>query len=167
MELIKHFGIEPVLLIAQIVNFLIILFILKKFLYKPVVDLLKKRQDAIKKALQQEVDAEKKLQDAIAKEKSILRNAQSRAKEIIDGSTKQSKTISEKILTDAKKHSEKILKEAQIQIEIKSKETEKRLMENVSDVAIKFLQKALTKLVSEKQNKEIMHTFLEEMKEKS
>ena len=53
MEIIKNFGVEPVLLVAQIINFLIILFILKKFLYKPVLDTLKKREDSIKEGLKQ------------------------------------------------------------------------------------------------------------------
>ncbi|MBU2632677.1 F0F1 ATP synthase subunit B, partial [Patescibacteria group bacterium] len=48
MEIVKQFGLDPVLLVAQIVNFLILLFILKKLLYKPVLELLKKREDTIK-----------------------------------------------------------------------------------------------------------------------
>ena len=57
MEILENFGLNPMLLIAQIVNFLIVLFILKKFLYKPVLEMLKKRQTTIKDGLKQAEEA--------------------------------------------------------------------------------------------------------------
>ena len=64
MEILENFGVNPVLLAAQIVNFIIVLFILKKFLYKPILDLLKKRQFTIKEGLKQ---AEATAKEAAAK----------------------------------------------------------------------------------------------------
>ena len=51
MELLKDFGFDPILLTAQIINFLIVLVVLKKFMYKPVLDMLKKRENDIKKGI--------------------------------------------------------------------------------------------------------------------
>ena len=48
----EAFGIQPLLLAAQIVNFLILAYILKRFLYKPVLEVLKKREKKIKDGLQ-------------------------------------------------------------------------------------------------------------------
>src|SRR5437870_10658982 len=53
MEILKNFGFEPILFIAQIVNFVIIYLILKKFLYKPVLKLLKDRKQTIAGGLKQ------------------------------------------------------------------------------------------------------------------
>ena len=41
MEILKTFGVDPIFLGAQIVNFLIIFYLLKRFLYKPVLGCLK------------------------------------------------------------------------------------------------------------------------------
>jgi len=43
MDILNQFGIKPVLLAAQVVNFLALLFILKKFLYQPILKVLKTR----------------------------------------------------------------------------------------------------------------------------
>ena len=59
MEIINNFGLDPLLLGAQIVNFLIIFFILKRFAYKPVLDILKKREDSIKEGLRQAEEGKK------------------------------------------------------------------------------------------------------------
>jgi F-type H+-transporting ATPase subunit b len=40
-------GIDPKLLLAQLVNFTIIMLLLKKFLYKPILDMLEKRKKEI------------------------------------------------------------------------------------------------------------------------
>ena len=44
-DLLKQFGIEPTLLIAQIINFSILLFVLTKFLYKPILKAIDKVAD--------------------------------------------------------------------------------------------------------------------------
>jgi F-type H+-transporting ATPase subunit b len=43
MELLKNFGFEPVLFLAQVVNFLVIFLVMKKFLYAPLVKMLEER----------------------------------------------------------------------------------------------------------------------------
>lgn len=43
----EQLGIEPQLLLAQLVNFLIILFVLSKLLYKPILGMIEKRKKEI------------------------------------------------------------------------------------------------------------------------
>lgn len=164
MELIKNFGIDPVLLGAQIINFLIVLFILKRFLYKPLLRLLQKRQDSIKEGIKKTEEAERRLDKVITEEKNILKNAKDHAQKIIDNATRQSLETSKAIQENAKKQSKNILKEAKLQISKEAKESEKRLMENVSFLAIKFLQKSVEQLFTEKQQKEIMENALKKIK---
>ena len=84
MEIVKEFGLNPYLLAAQIVNFLIILYILKKLLYKSVLDMLKKRSDSIKEGIKQAEEGRLTLEKALEEEKKILSDAlQSREAELI------------------------------------------------------------------------------------
>ena len=64
MEILKNFGFEPVFFIAQIVNFLILFFVFKRFLYKPILKLLKERAREITKGLEDADNAKKTLEDA-------------------------------------------------------------------------------------------------------
>ena len=164
MELIKNFGINPFLLGAQVVNFLIVLFILRKFLYKPIIELLQKRQNAIKEGLKKAEEAEQRLKRIVEEEKTILTNAHIKAKKIIEDAILQSQESSKEIQENAKKQSEKILMEAKVEIERKAIETEKRLMESVGSLAIKFLQKSVEELFSEREQKEVMENALKKIK---
>ena len=51
MELLNEFGFNPPLFIAQIINFLILSFFFKLLLYKPILKMIKDRQNTIGKGL--------------------------------------------------------------------------------------------------------------------
>jgi len=163
MEILKNFGIDPLLLGAQIINFLVVLFLLKKFLYKPVFRLLQKRQEEIKEGIRKSEEAEKRLEKVLIQEKNILKNANTSAKEIIDEATSESIEISKQIQDSAKKQADRIIEQAKFQIEREAKETEKRLVENVSSLSVKFLEKALEKMFTKQQQEEVIKTALKKL----
>lgn len=166
MEIIKNFGVNPILLGAQIVNFLIIFFVLKKFLYKPVLELLKKRQLIIKNGVQQAEQAKVKLEEVVIEEKNILKNAQLHAKKIIEEAKQESIELTLQMNDNAKKQTEKILKDAREQISRESLVAEKRLAVQVSSLAVSFLEKALTEFFSEKEQKEVVSSALRKISSK-
>ena len=164
MEILKNFGVNPILLSAQIVNFLIILFVLKKFLYKPILELLKKRQTMIKEGIKQAEESRNRLEKVVIEEKSILRNAQLQAKELMEDAKQESIELTLQMNEAAKKQTEKILKDARDQIARESLETEKRLAINTSKLAVSFLQKTLAEFFSGKEQKEVVSNVLRKIR---
>lgn len=164
MEIVKNFGLNPVLLGAQIVNFLIILFLLKKFLYKPVLEVLKKRQIAIKEGLKQAEESRIKLERIVIEEKNILRQAQLQSRKIIEDAKLESVEIAKQVNEEAKKQTEKLLSDTRGQITRESIEVEKRLALNTSKLAVTFLEKALNEFFSSKEQEEIMLQALKRIK---
>ena len=163
MEIIENFGVNPVLLAAQIVNFLVILFILKKFLYKPILDLLKKRETAIKEGLKQAEEARVKLEKVVAQEKEILKNAQLASKKIIEDARNEAREIAKQMGENTRKQTEKMVNDAKEQIARESIDTEKRLAVSVSKLAINFLEKTLKDFFSEKEQKEVLSKALKKL----
>ncbi len=163
MELIKNFGLDPLLLSAQIVNFLIILFLLKKFLYKPVQSMLQKRQDIIKEGLDKAEEAVRLLEKTKEEEKEILQKAQVEATKLIEDAKNQTLEMTKAAGEDAKKHADRILKEAQEQIAKETLGVEARLAQNTGKLAGKFLEKVLKDFFSEKEQKEIMKSALKKL----
>lgn len=164
MEIVKNFGLNPMLLFAQIINFLIILFILKKFLYKPVLDVLKKRQTTVKEGLKQAEDARIKLEKVIIEEKNILRQAQLQSKKIIEDAKLESVEITKQLNDKTKQQTEKLLIDAKEQIARESVIAEKRLALNTSKLAVTFLEKALKDFFSSKEQEEVVSQVLKKIK---
>lgn len=156
MEILKDFGVNPVLLVAQIVNFLIILFVLKRFMYKPVLDMLKKRENQIRDGLRSAEEGEKKLTEAEKKERQILHTAQERAEKILGDSKIEAQELKDQAIVIAKKEAEKIIAQAKETIEQEEKAAEERLTKKIGQIAISLLEKSLGRIFGEKEQKIIL-----------
>lgn len=164
MEFLHEFGVEPVFLVAQIINFLIIAYILKRFAYKPILLLLQQRKKTVEQGLHQAEEAKKLLEQATEKETAILKNAQAHARKLQEEAKKQSDQIVKQIEESTKIRAEQMINEAKEQILREAKETEKRLEKRTSELAIAFLQKAVSELFTKEDQKAVMQKALQKMK---
>ncbi len=166
MEIIHEFGIDWPLLVAQIINFLIILYILKRFAYKPILAALKNRQNAIQKGLKDAEEATKLLERTAEKEKEALRKAHADAKKLLDDAKAQRDELLHKTEEVTRKEAERILKEAREQIAFESREAEKRLSAHVSELAMHFLQRSLEEVFDQNEQEVVMRAALKKFKTK-
>ncbi len=164
MEVIKNFGLDPLLLGAQIVNFLIILYILKRFLYKPVLELLKKREQTIKEGLLQAEEGKKLYEDAKISERNILKNAQTQAQKILDDAKVQALEISKETEETARRRSDEIIANAKEKINREIKDAQKQLAFRVGEIAINFIEKSAKELFGEKEQEKLVKTALSKFK---
>ncbi len=166
MEILFNFGFEPILFFGQIVNFVVIYIILKKYMYKPLLKTIESRRNKISKGLKDAEEAEQRLADATQKEERVLKSAHERAKKIVD----EAKIENDKILTEAeenaRKKAESILEEAKAQIAHETSQAEKRLELKVSNLAVSFLENSLKGLFGTKEQEAIMKNALIKMKGK-
>lgn len=147
MEIFKNFGIQPIFLLAQIVNFLIILFLLKKFFYGPIVKILEDRKKRIEESLKNADLIEERLQKTDEKSAQILEEAKSSAQAIIADAKSEAERIQEQINVEARKSIEDALKESKVQIEAQKiamqKQLEKKTLSFVAEVAKRVLGRSL------------------------
>ena len=113
MEALAAFGVNWKLLLIQGVNFGILMLLLYRFLYKPILALLDKRQQMIEKGINdaREATQEKEL---ITKEKaSIIAEARADGGKIVDELRKLAMEKEREIIRDAQEKSTLLLKEAE------------------------------------------------------
>jgi len=125
MEILYQFGFEPKLFFAQIVNFLILAFLFKKFLYKPILRILNERESKIRKGLQDAQEAELLKQEAQERKKQILREVNKEADIILENSRKEAANIKTQILVEAKEEAQAIIQNAQKEADLQFKRMKK------------------------------------------
>lgn len=145
-ELVKTFHIEAGMLLAQFVNFVIVLLVLYKFAYGPVLKLLNERTAKIEKGLADAEASHKKLSEISEKEAAVLVEARKQAQEIIKKAEEMATTQSQAIVVTAKEQTEKMMETAKKQIE---QEKEKLLAEVKTEVA-NLVVMATEKIIHEK-----------------
>lgn len=149
-QLISTFHIELNLLIAQLVNFSIVLWVLYKFAYRPVLRTLNARTHKIEKGLKDADEASKKLTEVMRKEQDVLTEAKKEAQGIIKAAEEQAKANSMSIVLEARNQSEKLIESAKKQID---QEKDKMLSEVKGEIA-GLVVAATEKVIGEKLDKE-------------
>lgn len=159
-ELLTKLGIDWKLLIAQIVNFLVLLFVLWKFAYGPIVAMLEKRQKKIESGLKDAEDAHKKLAESTEKEKEILKKARTEAKDIIEKAHAQAEKGKSEIAGEAKTQAEKILANAKTEIEQEKLKTIAEIKSEIGGLVVAATEKIVGEKIDEKKDKEIIEKIL-------
>ncbi|MFA5249560.1 MAG: F0F1 ATP synthase subunit B [Candidatus Paceibacterota bacterium] len=92
-------GIDWKILLGEMINFLVVLFLLKKFALGPFLKILRERKQKIEEGLERSKVAEEKIKEIREKREEIISKAQQKALEIFDkGKKKGDEKIRESIL---------------------------------------------------------------------
>jgi len=156
----EKLGIQPVPLLLQTVNFLILMFILGKFLYKPIQRMLEERKKKIEEGLKYTEKAKKELEESNQKREEIIKIAKDEAKNIIAQAKKEGKVVSDDIIKKAHEDAAVILDKAKKDIDLERQDLKKRLEDETVDLAVMMVQKVLEGSLSEKDQKVIIEKKL-------
>ena len=147
-EIADRFGVEWKLLIAQIVNFGIVAFILYRFAFKPILMTLADREKRIADGLQYSEEMEQKLKNAEREHSAILRKAAVEAKCIIESARDQARNYLDEQTKTAVLEADNILKKAQASIDNERRhmveEARKEIASLVLVTSVKVLQHDLS-----------------------
>ena len=151
MEFLKDFGIQPTLLVAQIVNFLLILFLLKKFFYKPIIKLLDDRKKKIEESLKNAELIEERLKQTEEKSAQIIEEARRNSQNLITESKKEADRILAQAGIEVRKSAEQTILDAQAQISLQKVEMKKELEKETLSLVVAVVNKVLGRTVSPKE----------------
>lgn len=163
MEIAKQFGIEPILLLAQIVNFLIILVVLKKFFYKPLVKMLESRKATIAESLKNAEQIEQKLAETEERSAQVLKNAEESATSLLENAKVQAAEIQTKAAEEARIQTEESLQKALSQMELEKEQMRKQLQAETMSLVMMVTQKILGKHLKAKEKEELTKEAIHEM----
>ncbi len=149
MQIFETFGIDWKILIAQIVNFFILMLILKKIFYKPTIKFLEDREEKIRNGLKNADIYQKNLQSLEVEKERVFRQARKDAQKIINQTVAQAEEIKIGIIKNAKSEADKILKKTTFQIENEKRKMIEDVKDDLSNLIIKSLEN-LTKQKAEK-----------------
>lgn len=163
-ELIEKLGVDWRLLLAQIVNFLLLFWVLKRFAYKPLAQFLEKRAKTIEKGLQDaEFTAQERERLRVLKQE-MLAQAQKEAQEVIKDAQTKGKKEFEDLIQKAKERKEELVSQAKAEIEEEKVQALKAARVALGQLVITATQKVLEEKVDEEKDREIVEKALKEIK---
>jgi F-type H+-transporting ATPase subunit b len=142
------FEISPGLFVWSLITFLILIGLLYKFAFNPLMRMQKARQDSIHQAI---VDAESlrdEAQELLANYKQQLSEAREEATAILDRARKAGESTKAEVLEEARVQAEATLAKARQQIERDTNQALQRIREEVADLAVAATEKVAHKSLS-------------------
>ncbi len=156
MDFLKDFGVNPILLAAQAVNFLILLFILKRFLYKPILKVLEERKKKIEESLKNAEEIELRLQETndsidkmMVKAADEIQKMQDRAKAEIDLMKQEGKLQAEQAAA-------RIIQKGQESARAEADKMKQELMDHLGVFVAAGMEKITGKVLNQSKQKEII-----------
>lgn len=110
--ILKNFGVEWPLFIAQLVVFGIVYLILKKFAFGPIVAVLEQRRLKIVEAMANAEKVKKELAEAEATKKQVLAEAAEQANKILAGAKESAEVVRTRLEQEATTEAERIVARA-------------------------------------------------------
>ena len=151
-------------IIISLLNLLILCLIIKKFLYKPVKNMLSKREAELNEMYNTANDSIKRAESDEAYWKEKRESAQAEAEEIIEEATSSAKMRGEKIVAEAKDKAEGILKRAQNDAELEMEKAQDTIKREIIDVSSALAEKMLGREINIEDHRNMIDSVIEDIK---
>jgi len=144
--------------------FLLFLFLLRKYAWKPILGAVKNREELINNALLSAEEAKKEMQNLKADNEKLLQQARAERDTMI----KEAREIKDKIITEAKQEAQtqgaKIIEQAKATIESEKNNALAELKNQVSSLSIEIAEKLLKDELSDKESQiKLVEKMLEDV----
>lgn len=162
-QIFTNFGVQPVLLLAQVVNFLILLYILKRFLYTPILKVLQERRQKIAESLKNAEEIQKQLAETEKAREKKLKDATNEARQLLEEATKSANEIIQESHLKASADLDDILRKGRESIQLEREKMQNEIREELADLVAVAMEKVANKVLTEKDKKELVEKTVRDL----
>ncbi|ATD55926.1 F0F1 ATP synthase subunit B [Clostridium chauvoei] len=146
--------------LATIINFIILLAILKHFFFDKVKAIINEREANISQKLDGAEEELEKARMLVIENERILKTAREEGKKITERHKEKAEKVYEEILDEANQEAKIILERAKVEINREKEKVEYQLKKEAIDLAIELSKKVIEKNINEQDNRELIGDFI-------
>lgn len=154
-------------ILAQIINFLILLFILAKFAYKPICNMMDERSQRIADDLAAAENAKLEAQEMRSSYETQLQAARKEAQEIVEKAVQEAKSVSAQQLSDLRQQLATERDKARREIEEERDQAMKSLREDIVAMSVAMAGKVVEKDMNSETNAKLIDDAIERLNSKT
>lgn len=158
MELLKLLNANEV--VAQVISFLLLLFILRKFLWSKFLKVLDDRRARISADLQKIEDAKAEVERIKADYNTRLDGIEKTSKAKTEEAIAEGRRISEELRQKAERDAQKFIENARAAIDGEIAKAKDELKDDIVDITIKIAEKVIEEKLTEGADRKIVEEFL-------
>ncbi|MBU3200060.1 F0F1 ATP synthase subunit B [Clostridium estertheticum] len=147
-------------IIYTIINFIVLLFVLKHFFIKPVNKIMDDRKNGINTSIKNAKDNEEKAEISRIEKDKLLHDSKTKGREIVEEYKLKAQNISQEIIDDAKKESVTLMDRSRVEIEREKEKAASEIQKQVIDLSLILSERALEKHIDEKEHRKLIEDFI-------
>jgi F-type H+-transporting ATPase subunit b len=154
---------DPGLFIWTIVTFLVLLALLAKFAWTPLLAALETRQNAIRKSLDDAQQAKEELERLHVESGKIIQRARNDAETIIAQSRSDGDRLREELKQKARAEADHIVKNAERQIQLETSRALEQIRHEAIDLSVMIASKIIQRNLSKADNEKLIDEALKQV----
>ena len=153
-------DIDPSVLLMTLINFFILVLILKHFFWEKIRIAIQDREDFIQEQLSNAEDESQKARLYLIENERILKSSKEEGKKIIAKKKKQDNKVYSEIVDDDNKEAKAIVDRARLEIEREKEKAQYEIKKQVVNLAIELSTKALEEKLEDSTQRELIGDFI-------
>ena len=147
-------------ILAQIINFLLLVALLRAVAYKPVARLLQQRSDKIRNSLEQAEADRKAAEQTLAQYKAQLSDAHKKAQEIVEKANLTARQEHDAAVAETRREIERMKQTAQAEIENERNRAFEDMKSQIVSLSLAAAGKVVSKNLDTKENDKLVNEFI-------
>ncbi len=148
--------------VYNIINIIILFLLLKKFLFKPVTEIMEKRQQLIEASLKDAEDSKTQANDLKLQYENALKEAKEEAVSIVRDAKVKAEAEYERKMKDAANDARTVVENAEKTINIEREKAIRSAKSEIASLALAAASKVVEKETNDENNRKLLNDFLSE-----
>ncbi|MBS4175426.1 F0F1 ATP synthase subunit B [Bacillus sp. FJAT-49736] len=149
-------------ILFQLIMFIILLVLLKIFAWKPLMGIMKQREDHISNEIEAAEKSRIEANKLVEEQRSMLKEARQEAQTLIENAKKQGDIQRDEIIAIARQESERIKEAAKLEIEQQKEKAVAALREQVASLSVLIASKVIEKELSAQDQEKLINDYIQE-----
>ncbi len=159
--LLELLGIDFNILIIQIVGFLLLLWVMTKFFWKPIEAMLESRRQDIN-ATYDKLEADRRAMEQLRSEyEARLAQIEAEARERIQQAVGEAQQLRDQIIADARRQAEEIVARAREQAQLEGEKLRRELQTYVADLTLRTTERLLREELTDERHRRLVEEFIQ------
>lgn len=149
----------------QVAMFIILMALLKKFAWGPLMGIMKQREELIAGEIENAEKSRKEAAKALEEQRNLLKQARTDAQELIENAKKQGDIQREDIITTARAEANRLKENAKLEIEQQKEQAVTAIREQVASLSVLIASKVIEKELNEADQQKLITEYIEQIGE--
>lgn len=158
-------GISGGTIIYQLLMFIILLALLRKFAWQPLMNIMKQREEHIANEIDQAEKCRQEAEKLLAEQRELMKQSRQEAQALIENARKFAEEQKEQIVASARAEAERVKETAKQEIEREKEQAMAALREQVASLSVFIASKVIEKELTEQDQRKLIEAYIKDVQE--